>query len=82
MKKITPFLTMIFILSVALTFIWTTIIGFSNGIIAGILTMSLPIISSLYWMIKMFGENNAYSYTVLVQLIVTALVYLLFLRKG
>jgi len=35
----------------------------------GVLTLFLPFLGELYWMFKMFGENDTYAYIALTQLI-------------
>ena len=56
-----------------ITHIWTVIIAFTtSGIIAGLLSLFLPFLSELYWMFKMFGQNDAYSYIALIHLILSA----------
>lgn len=50
--------------------IWTTIIGFSEGgMLGGILTLFFPVIAEIYWMINMWGENDAYSVIGIIHLI-------------
>ena len=81
MRGIIQILSLILSLSGLVTIIWTIIIGFSKGAISGLVTLFLPILSSLYWMVKMFGENNAYSYTVLIQLVLTVVIFFFEGRK-
>lgn len=41
--------------------IWTTYVAFSEGgFMAGILTLFFPFIGEIYWMIKIWGENDMY----------------------
>lgn len=41
---------------VAIVHIWTTVIGFQEGgTLGGILTLIFPILSEIYWVIKMIG---------------------------
>ncbi|MBK0369812.1 hypothetical protein [Flavobacterium agrisoli] len=41
--------------------VWTVIIAFSHGFWSGIITLFLPVLSEIYWIFKMFGENNLYA---------------------
>ncbi|WP_026837080.1 hypothetical protein [Gillisia sp. JM1] len=50
-------------------YIWTLIIAYEVSFIAFIVSMFLPVISQLYWMVKLFGVNNLYSWTVVTILI-------------
>lgn len=53
-----------------ITHVWTVIIAFQvEGFFAGILSLVLPGLSELYWMFKMFGENDLFAYIALVHLI-------------
>ena len=40
--------------------LWTVIIAFKHGIVAGIVTLVLPALSEIYWFFKMWGENTLY----------------------
>lgn len=41
--------------------IWTVIIAFSEGgFLAGILSFIFPVLSEIYWVIRLWGEYNAY----------------------
>ncbi len=63
-----------FIVTAIITHVWTTIIGFQEGgFFGGILTFIFPFLSEVYWMIKMFGENNLYSIIALIHLILALL---------
>ena len=63
------------IITGSITHIWTAIIAFKiNGLFACILSLLFPFLSEIYWMIRMFGENNTYSYIVLIQLILLLIV--------
>ena len=60
----------VFAVTAAITHIWTVIIAFSEGgFFAGILSLILPFLAELYWMFKMFGENDTYSYIALAHLL-------------
>lgn len=52
---------------VAIGHIWTTVIGFQEGgFLGGILSLILPFLSEIYWIIKMIGVNTPYVvYTIL-----------------
>ncbi|NVJ46478.1 MAG: hypothetical protein HWE07_05095 [Cytophagia bacterium] len=70
MRAIFGLIYVAFIITATITHIWTVIIAFSeSGIFAGILTFLFPFLSEIYWVIKMFGENDLYAYTALVHLI-------------
>ncbi|GAA0877391.1 hypothetical protein GCM10009119_03590 [Algoriphagus jejuensis] len=71
MKGIAGIIGMIFIITATITHIWTVIIAFSEGgIFAGLLSLLLPFLSEIYWIFKMFGENNLYTYTAITHLII------------
>jgi hypothetical protein len=60
----------VFVISSIITHIWTVIIAFSeSGFFGGIITLILPGISEIYWMFKMFGENDLFAYIALIQLV-------------
>lgn len=59
----------IFSVTAIITHIWTVIIAFGEGFFSGIITLFLPFLAELYWMFKMFGENDTYAYIALVHLI-------------
>lgn len=73
MKSLTAFLVSlysIFVITALITHVWTVIIAFQeSGIIGGILTLLMPVLAELYWMFKMFGENDTYAYIALTQLV-------------
>jgi len=55
------FIGWIFGILVAIGHIWTTVIGFQEGgFIGGLLTLIIPFLSEIYWLIKMIGENTPY----------------------
>ena len=55
------FIGWIFGILVVIGHIWTTVIGFQEGgFLGGILTLILPLLSEIYWVIKMIGENTGY----------------------
>ena len=60
----------LFSITAIITHIWTVIIGFSEaGFWGGLATLFLPFLAEVYWMIKMFGENDLYAYIALAHLI-------------
>jgi hypothetical protein len=74
MKAILGIFFTIFAFTAIVTHIWTVIIAFTEaGLIGGILTLFLPVLSELYWMFKMFGENDVYAYVALTHIILAAL---------
>jgi len=49
----------IFAITAIITHIWTVIIAFTEaGLFGGIISLFLPFLAELYWMFKMFGEND------------------------
>ena len=79
MKAILVSLYGIFVITSIITHIWTVIIGFiEGGFLGGIISLFLPGLAELYWMFKMFGENDTYAYIALVHLILA----IPFLRFG
>jgi hypothetical protein len=70
MKVIFVSLFGVFAITAIITHIWTVIIAFSEaGFFGGLLTLFLPFFGEIYWMFKMFGENNTYAYIALLHLI-------------
>lgn len=70
MKAIFVSLYGIFTITALITHIWTVIIAFSEGgILAGIISLFLPFLAEIYWMFKMFGENDTYAYIALIHLL-------------
>lgn len=70
MKAILVSLAGVFMITALITHIWTVIIAFTEaGLFGGILTLFLPFLAELYWMFKMFGENDLYAYLALTHLI-------------
>lgn len=60
----------IFAITALITHIWTVIIAFTEGgFLSGIISLFLPFLAELYWMFKMFGENDLYAYIALVHLL-------------
>jgi hypothetical protein len=51
----------IFFVTGSITHVWTVIIAFQeSGFWGGIISLVLPVLSELYWIFKMLGENNTY----------------------
>lgn len=51
-----------FALTASITHIWTVIIAFSEGgFLGGIVTLILPFLSEIYWIIEMWDKNDLYS---------------------
>jgi hypothetical protein len=72
MKAIFISLFGVFAITAIITHIWTVIIAFTEaGFLGGILTLFLPLLGELYWMFKMFGENDTYAYIALTHLILS-----------
>lgn len=70
MKSIFVSLYTVFCLTAIITHIWTVIIAFTvGGFFGGIISLFLPFLAELYWMFKMFGENDTYAYIALAHLI-------------
>lgn len=70
MKAIFVSLYGVFAMTAIITHIWTVIISFNEaGFLGGVLTLFLPFLGELYWMFKMFGENDIYAYIALTQVI-------------
>ncbi|WP_460692341.1 hypothetical protein [Mucilaginibacter puniceus] len=60
----------IFAVTAIITHIWTVVIAFSvGGFFAGVICLFLPFLSELYWMFKMFGENDLYAWIALIHLV-------------
>lgn len=70
MKALFFLIVAIFPVTAIITHIWTVIIAFSEaGLFGGILSFLLPFLSELYWMFKMFGENDLYAWIALTHLL-------------
>jgi hypothetical protein len=70
MKSIFTSFYSFFLILGLITHFWTFIIAIQEaGFWGGIISLFLPVLSELYWMVKMFGENDLFAYAVLVQLI-------------
>jgi len=74
MKAIFVSLYGVFAVTAIITHIWTVIIAFTeSGFFGGIISLFLPFLSELYWMFKMFGENDTYAYLALIHLLLAIL---------
>jgi hypothetical protein len=63
--------------------LWTTYIAFSEGgFLSGIFTMCFPVIGEIYWMIKMWGENDTYTTIAIIHLIGAFFYAILFGNKN
>lgn len=70
MKAIFVSLYSVFAVTAFVTHIWTVIIAFTeSGIIGAVLSMVLPFLSEVYWMLNMFGKNDTYAYVALAHLL-------------
>lgn len=70
MKSLASIFFGIFAITSVVIHLWTVIIAFKeSGIIACIITLCLPAIGEIYWMFKMFGNNNLYAFLCLAHLI-------------
>ena len=70
MKALFVSLYGVFAITAIITHIWTIIIAFQqSGFFGGIVSLFLPFLAELYWMFKMFGENDTYAYIALIHLI-------------
>lgn len=79
MKAILVSISGLFMVTAAITHVWTVIIAFSEGgFWGGVLTLFLPVLGELYWMFAMFGENNLYSIIALIHLILAIPISMVF----
>jgi hypothetical protein len=70
MRAILISISGVFMITAIITHIWTFIIALSvAGFWGGVITLFLPFLSEIYWMIKMFGVNDLYAWIALVHLI-------------
>ena len=64
----------IFYITASIIHIWTVIIAFQqSGFIAAIISLILPFLSEVYWMFKMWGENDLYAWLALIHIIFSIL---------
>ena len=72
-RNVMRLLSYIFGTLVTIGHIWTTIVAFKeSGIIAAVLSLVLPVLSEIYWVVKLFGINNHY----VIYIILCAVVFL------
>lgn len=72
MKSALASLYGIFTITAIITHIWTVIIAITeSGIFAALISLFLPFLAEIYWMFKMFGENDTYAYIALIHLILS-----------
>lgn len=65
----------VFKVTAIITHIWTVAIAFKEGgFLGGVISLMLPFLAELYWMFKMFGENDTYAYIALIHLILAVLI--------
>lgn len=70
MRIILNLILAIFPLSSFCFHIWTTIIAFSEGgFWGGVLTFVIPVLSELYWMVKMWDTSSTYTIVCIIHLI-------------
>ena len=70
MKAVFLSLVSIFSITAMVTHIWTVVIAFiEGGFLSGVVSFFIPVLSELYWMVKMFGENDTYAYIALLHLL-------------
>ena len=70
MRSLYTSLLSVFTITASITHIWTVIIAFTeSGFLGGIISLFLPFLSEMYWMFKMFGDNNIYAFIALTHLI-------------
>jgi hypothetical protein len=74
MKQLLGTIYSVFVITAVITHIWTVVIAFTeSGIFGGVVTLLLPALAEIYWMFKMFGENDTYAFIALVHLILAFL---------
>ncbi len=61
--------------------IWTVIIAFGHGILAGILSLILPVLAEIYWVFNLWNENPSYRNLALATFVILPLVSILLFRK-
>lgn len=71
----------LFAITASITHIWTVIIAFSEGgFLGGIVTLILPFLSEIYWMIEMWDKNDLYS-TIALWHLILAIPFVVFGRE-
>ncbi len=56
--------------------LWTLIIAFNKGMVAGLLTLFLPVISNIYWVFKMI-DNSTYVWLAIITLAIKIAAYII-----
>ena len=56
--------------------LWTVIIAFQHGIVSGIVTLVLPVLSEIYWFFKLWGVNTPYIVVSIIYAVITLIVSL------
>ena len=80
MRAFFNFLASIYAITAIITHIWTVYIAFTvGGLIAGIVSLFLPVIAEIYWVYNMIGHNQDYVNIAIIHLIL-AIPYMLFKR--
>jgi len=78
MKAIFVSLFGLFYVTGSIVHIWTISIAYNEaGFLSALITSLLPVLGELYWMFKMFGENDTYAYLALTHVILAILYGLL-----
>lgn len=77
MKKVTGFWA-IFAITGLITHIWTAVIAYSeSGFLAFIFSLFIPVLSEIYWMCAMIGENNTYVFVSLIHTVLAVIFVLM-----
>ena len=53
--------------------LWTVVIAFQHGFVAGIVTLALPVLSEIYWFFKLWGVNTPYIVVSIIYTIITVI---------
>lgn len=70
MKAIIASIYPVFEITAIATHIWTVVIAFNaGGFFAGVASFFLPVLSEIYWIVKMFGSNDVFVFIVLLHLL-------------
>lgn len=63
-------ISIVFPITATILHFWTTYIAYTeSGFFAALVTLIIPVLSEVYWMFKMFGENNVYAWVALLHFI-------------
>lgn len=83
MKKLASFLFVASMIIGLVFHIWTVVIAISNGgFLSGFITFILPVFSEIYWMVKMWGENDPYTTLGIISFVPWVLYFLMSLFVG